>query len=63
MMSEHNETHEEDDLVTQRDIDKESGMFVKDSYPDSVDLPDALANERPDGTRPSSRVSKGRHLG
>lgn len=50
-------SHEEHDLVTQRDIDKESGMFVKGSYPDSVELPDRLANERPDGTRPSARLS------
>ncbi|GIP20706.1 hypothetical protein [Paenibacillus sp. J22TS3] len=56
-MSDHVTHQEDEDLVTQRDIDKDSGMFVEGSYPDSVKIPDRLAHERPDGTRPSLEES------
>ncbi|MBO2944024.1 hypothetical protein JJQ72_08605 [Paenibacillus sp. F411] len=41
----------EHSLVNERDINKESGLFAKDSYPDGSTLPEGLEHEFPDGTR------------
>ena len=42
----------EQNLVNERDIDENFGLFVEDSYPDSIPLPPGIKHERPDGTRP-----------
>ncbi|NMO95202.1 hypothetical protein [Paenibacillus lemnae] len=41
----------EHSLVNERDINKESGLFAEDSYPDGTPLPEGMEHEYPDGTR------------
>ncbi|GIP06715.1 hypothetical protein J28TS4_51220 [Paenibacillus lautus] len=42
-------------LVTERDIDEEFGLFVEDSFPDSIPIPDSIKHEKPDGSGTSNR--------
>lgn len=42
-------------LVTERDIDEDFGLFVEDSYPDSIPIPRSIKHEKPDGTETSNR--------
>lgn len=42
-------------LVTERDIDEEFGLFVEDSYPNSIPIPDSIKHEKPDGRDTSNR--------
>ena len=42
-------------LVTERDIDEEFGLFVEESYPDSIPIPDSIKHEKPDGSDTSNR--------
>ncbi|MFB5679471.1 hypothetical protein ACE3NQ_00920 [Paenibacillus terreus] len=43
-----------DDLITERDIDEEFGLFKEDSFPEALDDPDQKATQehgRPDSDR------------
>jgi len=42
-------------LVTERDIDEDFGLFVEDSYPDSIPIPRSIKHEKPDGSETSNR--------
>ena len=42
---------QEGNLVNERDIDKDFGLFTEDSYPEGITLPKGLEEEHPDGTR------------